>query len=180
MAVPMLLINLYGAPGAGKSTTRAEVFSKLKKLDINCEEIPEVAKRFTWEKRELTMKSQPYLFGKQLRDTEILKGQVDVAITDSPLILSVLYGRKYADYPESFYDGVVDIANSFDSMNFFIERTKKYNPAGRNQTEEESDAIAWQLQHLLGEFKIPYSTISGPGIGDVIVNRILERLKFSD
>lgn len=32
-----LVINLAGAPGAGKSTLATEIFSKLKKLGYNCE-----------------------------------------------------------------------------------------------------------------------------------------------
>lgn len=173
----MLLVNLYGSPGAGKSTTRADVFRKLKQLDFNCEEIYEQAKWFTWEKRDMALKVQPYLFGKQLRDTEILKGQVDIAITDSPLLLCEYYGRKYCDYPESFYTAVRDISANFDNLNFFIHRTKKYNPAGRNQTEEESKACAYELLTMLNKLDVPYKGVDGNvNAADTIVKHVLAKL----
>lgn len=173
----MLLVNLYGSPGAGKSTTRADVFRRLKQMDINCEEIYEQAKWFTWEKRHMALKVQPYLFGKQLRDTEILKDQVEVAITDSPLLLCNFYGRKHCDYPESFYQAVYDISESFNNINFYIHRTKKYNPVGRNQTAEESSVYACELLQMLNSYDIKYKGVDGNvNAAEVIVNHILKRL----
>lgn len=40
----LLLVNLYGSPGAGKSTGAAYIFAKLKMLGINAELITEYAK----------------------------------------------------------------------------------------------------------------------------------------
>ena len=40
----MLVVNLTGAPGAGKSTGAAYVFSQLKMRGINCELVTEYAK----------------------------------------------------------------------------------------------------------------------------------------
>lgn len=175
----MLLINLYGAPGAGKSTTRADVFRRLKQAGINCEEIYETAKKFTWEKRFLSLKSQAYLFGKQLRDTEVLDGQVDVAITDSPLLLTNFYGRKFTEYPESFYTAVSEISSRYNNMNFFLQRVKEFNPKGRNQTEEESDKIGEELYQMLIDEEVSLIGIlhGDEGAGDTITKKILERLK---
>lgn len=46
----MLLINFFGAPGAGKSTASAYIFSKLKMAGVNAEYVPEFAKDKVWEK----------------------------------------------------------------------------------------------------------------------------------
>jgi hypothetical protein len=173
----MLLINLFGPPGAGKSTTRAEVFSLLKKAGVNCEEIYETAKKFTWEKRFLSLKSQAYLFGKQLRDTEVLDGQVDVAITDSPLLLTEFYGRKYTKYPDSFYTAVREISSGYNNVNFFLKRTRAYNPKGRNQTEEESDSIAVEMLQMLDGLGIDFISLTADkGVGEVIAKYVLEKL----
>lgn len=40
----MLIINLFGAPGAGKSTGAAYVFSQLKAAGVNAELVTEFAK----------------------------------------------------------------------------------------------------------------------------------------
>lgn len=44
-----LVINLFGAPGAGKSTGAAIVFAELKKRGVNAELVTEFAKDKTWE-----------------------------------------------------------------------------------------------------------------------------------
>lgn len=38
-----LLVNLFGGPGTGKSTTRAGLFNTLKLTGVNSEEVPEHA-----------------------------------------------------------------------------------------------------------------------------------------
>ena len=43
-----LVVNLYGAPGSGKSTGAAYIFAKLKMLGVNCELITEFAKDKVW------------------------------------------------------------------------------------------------------------------------------------
>ena len=173
----MLLVNLFGPPGAGKSTTRARVFSMLKYAGVNCEEITEVAKKFTWEKRQMALSCQPYVFGKQLRDTEVLLGQVDVAITDCPLMFMEYYGRKYGDYPEAFYEGIRQISDKFNNMNYFINRVKPYNPKGRNQTEEESDEVGREMKEMVKNLGIFHFNVDGDeNAAKIIFDDIMKRL----
>ena len=156
------IINLYGAPGAGKSTMRAGLFYNLKIKGYNVEEVTEYAKDLTWEGRTFALQCQPYVFAKQLRNVERVLSQVEAVITDSPLLLSSFYGQKYTDgkYPSSFYEYVKDQAKALPSVNFFIPRNKPYNPIGRNQTQEESDQIAIELQLMLKSSNIYYQKIS--------------------
>ena len=44
-----LIVNLFGAPSAGKSTMMALVFAKLKLNGCNVEMAPEYAKKKVWE-----------------------------------------------------------------------------------------------------------------------------------
>lgn len=46
----MLVVNLFGTPGAGKSTGAAYIFSELKMRGINAELVIEFAKDKVWEK----------------------------------------------------------------------------------------------------------------------------------
>ena len=48
----MLIINLFGAPGAGKSTGAAYVFSQLKAAGVNAELVTEFAKDKVWERNK--------------------------------------------------------------------------------------------------------------------------------
>ena len=43
------IVNLFGAPGAGKSTGAAYIFSKLKLAGVNAELVTEFAKDKVWE-----------------------------------------------------------------------------------------------------------------------------------
>ena len=60
----MLVVNLFGVPGAGKSTGAAYVFSKLKMKGINAELVTEFAKDIVWENNSRGLKNQEYIFGK--------------------------------------------------------------------------------------------------------------------
>ena len=60
-----LVINIFGGPGCGKSTTATGVFSLLKLHGVNAEFVSEFAKDLTWEERYKTLKNQNYVSAKQ-------------------------------------------------------------------------------------------------------------------
>ena len=153
----MLVVNLFAGPGAGKSTTACGLFYLLKLAGINCEYVHEEAKEFTWEKRSTTLACQPYIFGKQMRNVWRLKGQVDVAICDSPILLSNIYAGD--EWPESFKKYVVDQFNEFDNLNFFLVRNNPYNPSGRNQIEEQAKDLDLCINRMLDLYNIEYRQV---------------------
>ena len=53
-----IAINLFGAPGVGKSTGSACVFADLKKEGVNAELISEYAKDKTWEHNSVALGCQ--------------------------------------------------------------------------------------------------------------------------
>lgn len=160
-----IVVNLCGGPGAGKSTGAAYIFSKLKMAGINAELITEFAKDKTWEKNAAALSNQIYMFGKQFYRMDRCKDQVDVIITDSPLFLSILYNRQKPigeRLPHSFELLVDDIyKGQFINFTYLVKRVKKYNPAGRSQTAEQSDALYEQLKKILAEFNIDYFETQG-------------------
>ena len=89
------VINLFGAPGAGKTTLAALVFAELKRRHINCELVTEFAKKAVWEKRELAMGNEILLFAEKHHELHVLNGQVEYIILDSPLMLTVVYNSLY-------------------------------------------------------------------------------------
>ena len=60
-----LIVNIFGGPGVGKSTTAAAVFALLKLHNIEAELVTEFPKDLVWEKRAYTFENQNYIFGKQ-------------------------------------------------------------------------------------------------------------------
>ena len=170
----MIIVNLFGVPGAGKSTGAAYIFSQLKMKGINAELITEFAKDKVWENNEKVFKNQLYLFGKQSFRISRVQDEVDVIVTDSPLLLSILYNQTPI-LGENFNQLVYDVFNSYNNINYLIHRTKPYNPSGRMQTEEESNALAQPMVDLLINWNVPYSNIPGDIDGyDQIVSEVLQ------
>lgn len=172
-----IVVNLFGTCGAGKSTGAAYVFSKLKMQGVNCEFVTEFAKDLTWEKNNVALNNQLYVTGNQIYRLDRVKDKVDVIITDSPIILGSLYNKDLSDHYNKL---IVEIFNKYDNFNFFINRVKKFNPIGRNETEEESDEKAVQLKRFLLENIIWYCEVNGDNTGyDTIVDSIMEYIKVN-
>lgn len=157
-----IIVNLFGGPGSGKSTTAAGVFNKLKLAGVNCEIVTEFAKHVTWKKDLNTLKNQIYVFAKQHDRMFHLKEQVEVIITDSPIIMGLIY-TDWNKVSASFEQLVVDEFERPDAINvnIFINRVKPYNPSGRNQTAEEAIAKDKDIYKLLNKYSIDYTYVDG-------------------
>ncbi|MBO5969953.1 MAG: AAA family ATPase [Clostridia bacterium] len=171
-----IVVNIFGVPGAGKSTGAAYVFAALKQIGVNAELVTEYAKDKVWEENNEAFKNQAFLFGKQSYRMSRCAGKVEVIVTDSPLPLSILYNND-PRLTENFNRTVMDVFNSYQNLNFFLQRTKPYNPSGRLQTEEESNALAEPLRELLASRGIKYIETTGDDAGyDKIVAIVMEGL----
>lgn len=171
-----LVVNLFAGPGAGKSSMMASVFSFLKWNDVNCEMAPEYAKEVVWEKTENLLKNQVYVFGQQHQRICRLISQVDVIITDSPLLLSIIYDPSK---DKNLRELILGEFNKLNNKNYFILRKKKYNPSGRiQQTVEEAQNIDHRIKELLQDYSIPFREIAGvPENAQTIGTDVLKELE---
>lgn len=160
-----LIINLFGAPGAGKSTGAAIIFAALKSSGVNAELITEFAKDKTWEGNQTALAAQDYIFAKQHYRIRRVADQVDVIVTDSPLLLSSFYLGEDKTLGNPFRRLVLHTFGCYDNINFFIHRQKAYNPAGRSQTETQSNEIAKDLYAFLMENHIEFYPVPGTSDG---------------
>lgn len=173
------VICLYGGPGAGKSTTCAGLFYKLKLLGYNVEMNREYVKDWCWENRPIKQGDQVYLFAKQSRKERILlEKQLDFIITDNPLVLAHFYGLKY-DIFERKSKACLHLLNYHHDVckhygykvdHFLINRVKPYQAAGRYQTEEEAKQFDIEIKALLDELQIKYNEVPGD---ETAVDKIL-------
>jgi len=171
----MKVINLFGAPGAGKSTTAAGLFFKMK-TDTHIksvELITEFAKELVYAGRFKELSSnQLYVTSKQYNRMERLRGQVDLIITDSPIILGAIYAPK--DYYSSFIPLLKELHYSFNNFNIFINRVKEYKEYGRNHSKKESDELYINIKNFLDNNNIKYHEVNGDETApDVIKNLLL-------
>lgn len=150
----MKVINLFGGPGAGKSTIAAELFALMKWKKYNVELVTEYAKDLTWENRHDILRDQLYVLAKQNRKLLRLKEQVDWVITDSPIIMGLAY--KPDNYFPHFELLIKDVWHDYKNLNIFLKRQKGYNPIGRNQTEKEAVELDDIIENILFNNKIQY------------------------
>lgn len=147
------VINLFAGPGTGKSTTAAQIFSALKWQGYSCELVMEFAKEKVWEESYKVLDDQLYIFGKQNHKMRRLVGKVDIIITDSPILLSLVYDQTKN---KNFRKLVQDVHNEFNNFNVYFKRTKQYVSAGRMQDEEGARALDVKIRKMLDKTKTEY------------------------
>lgn len=155
----MKVINLFAGPGTGKSTTAAALFAELKYRNVNAELIQEAAKDAAWEGRSgKFFAAQQYILGEQSWRQWRLKDDVDIAVTDSPLPMGLVYMQD--DFPaKSLRQQVLEDYNSYDNFNVFITRNKPYNNKGRLQTESEARELDQVILNAMADMGIQYITL---------------------
>ena len=154
-----LIVNLYGGPGSGKSTMAARVFAELKDLGINCELATEYAKDVTWQKGFHVLGNQVYIFAKQQHRIWRLDGQVEVIITDAPLLNSLVYASD--ETSETFKSLVKEEYAKRPSLDIFLRRVKPYNPSGRSQSEDEAKSLDEKIFFILKECGVNAHELNG-------------------
>ena len=161
-----IVVNLFAGPGAGKTTTMAGLFSKLKLDNIICEMATEFAKELTWKERWVALSNSIYVFAEQQYRLFKLSKKVDIIITDAPLLISYYFNKKYKFNENKNFDKlIIDVFNSNNNINVFVNRVKPFIQRGRNQNEEESKQADKEIKAILDELNIPYITIDGNAKG---------------
>lgn len=169
-----LVVNLFAGPGTGKSTCMAGLFSELKLRGVNCEMAPEFAKEKVWEQSFKVLENQIYVFGKQLHTIKRVEDQVETVITDSPLLLSIIYDSSDS---ELFKALVFEVFNKQNNLNIFLTRKKAYNQSGRMQNEEQAREIDDKIRSLLYKNKVDYIEMeSGRDTIAEIADKVIERI----
>ena len=177
----MIVLNFFGPPGCGKSTGAARVFTCLKSNNINAELVTEFCKDQVYEENKAVFEDQVYILGQQNFRLSRIDRKVEIAVTDSPILLSIFYDKNS---PDSFKPFVKDLFDTYNNINIWVERDKPYNPSGRFQTEEESDALSIEMKKKLSElgvnfdFKIKGNLNEYDQLGEEIVTLIKNKVKF--
>ena len=171
----MIVVNLFGGPGCGKSTGAAYVFSRLKEAGVNIELVTEFAKDLTWDKSD-ALNDQLYVFANQFhRLYRCQKAGVNVVVTDSPLLLSNLYrDRRSPFFAKPFTDYVEYCHSVYNNLNYFIRRVKPYNPCGRREDEASAKAMDEMIHAALKDFMLLHE-VDGMTTGyEEIVQSVLQ------
>lgn len=173
MGAPKLcVINLFAGPGAGKSTTAVGLFFKMKCAGHNVELVTEYAKELVYQNSPL-LRFQEHVTNQQIKRQQRLVGNVQFAITDSPLLLGLVYGERDPWWLRDEANALLETWKEFDNISFFIDRVKPYQPYGRRQSEASARAVDQKVLQMLHDHAIPFTRIQGD---ENAPDRILEIL----
>src|SRR5271170_2857406 len=139
----MILINLCGGPGAGKTTLSYYLAYRLKKAGLRTELVGESAREHhiynTPPDRVAAplLDNQVLLAGQQFERTlRLQRHDFEVAVSDSPMEQGLLYCSN-APYFKSLKATVYDTAEYFETYNVFINpRPGSYDAESRVQKTE--------------------------------------------
>jgi hypothetical protein len=176
----MKVINLFGAPSSGKTTTMLNLTSDLKLIGLSVENTPEFYKELILEDSyKAAFGGQLYILGEQNRRLARLEGKNEFAVTDCPLLLIGYYTPE--EYIPGFSEFVKNLYNRYNNINYFILRKHNFEKEKRIHSEEQSNKIAEELLEMLNNYKIPFKVfnscheISALIIEDMVREKILDK-----
>lgn len=154
------VINLFGAPGVGKSTISAGLFYEFKKHGISCELVSEYAKDIVYDDTHILLENQLHVFSEQFRRQYRLLNKVDYIITDSPLLLAIVYydwfdnkrkGPKLSStFRYNFREFMRTTFNEFNNLNYYVlDKSDIYDPNGRIHDQIDSKKLDEMIKREL-------------------------------
>lgn len=156
----MKVINLFAGPSAGKTTNGMVLAGLLSMADYKCEYVSEFAKFASWAKHTSSLSDQIYMFGKQHNRLHVLKDHgLDFVVMDGPILNALAYCPP--EYFIGFEPLVVEVFNSYDNKNYFLERNPnfKYKPEGRNEDEQGALRKDKELHEILRRNQVPFESV---------------------
>ena len=172
----MLLISFASGPSAGKSTLAASLFVDLKAAGYKVELVGEAAREDAiYPGCMHLLDNQLLLAGLQYeRIRRLERVGMDIAISDSPLIQGLMYGR-HLPYINELEAVLRIIEKQWPTYNVFVNRTAKYDGHCRLQTEADVIRMDAEARGLLGEI---WLEIDGNEYGRYILkDKVIEMLK---
>ncbi|MEG0503962.1 MAG: AAA family ATPase, partial [Raoultibacter sp.] len=193
---PTVIVNIFGGPGAGKTTAAFEISEKLKKLGYVVDYAPEYAKELVWtissshstaeQKHHASdllngsTANQTALYAEQKHRVDRLLGQCDFVVTDSPALLGCMYLKADSAHDhEAFTQRALVDFKQQNNFNLVVKRAGNYEAEGRLQSASEAAQIDGSLIDFLADSNIYTGTYHHETIDLAIENmqKTLTRLK---
>lgn len=174
-----LVVNLYAGPGAGKTVLAMSIVAELKKKGIHAEYVSEVAKDCVYKLNNQKLSeadreaartflsgrfdTQKALLDEQQYRLDIFAGsdQVEVVITDSPLVLLAAYlNEESKDLRWDFECMAKAKYDQYHNLDYFLFREPgEFEVQGRIHNLQESMTKDTEIKDLLARVGIPYKSI---------------------
>jgi len=157
------IVKIWGGPGIGKSVCALRVSGELS-IQIgpreSVEYVGEYAKQLVWQEQYSMLDHQPTVTKGQIALLAPL-GKCDFVVTDSPLELGLIYGKK------SYLNEVEKLIaehkknNPVQELNILLTRDRKdFQKEGRVHTLQESIVVDCEIVKMFHKQNIPYTQVS--------------------
>lgn len=183
----MLVINLWGGPGAGKTTTSSGLFYVLRhKWHVNLELVTEFATDLCFEQARENLKNQVYLLGNQFhRIWRLRQIGVEVVITDAPIGLNRIYGQIYKQRYMPEMDALVKrLETEDDNIHILMKRDPKAVGGFKGGSKKKDNHFVQRFDRLLKEhgpefdYEVQYGVEDTvEGLATILSNRYPEFVK---
>lgn len=171
------VINLFAGPSTGKTTLATRLFSELNISKPFGEPslLLEYAKELIYQGRFDLLDDQPHVTGEQCRRLSIYIDNVDIVITDSPILLGLVYSKPH--YLEETKKIIDSISDRVENINFFIERMgKEFDPVGRIGNISDAIKKDQEIKEMLAASGTPYHTIQNQFDIASVIAKISEKI----
>lgn len=163
-----LMVNFYAGPSSGKTTAALELTAALKKAGYNVEYVSEYAKELVLENKLDLLNDQKHVTDEQYERFDRIRNSADVIVTDSPILLGLVYGEgkvdaEYAEQIRGYYD-------SFDNFNMLVTRPKDatFQTEGRVHDEKQSLELDGKIKSMLDTQKVFYGSYKRDDIAKTV------------
>ena len=173
-----IVINIFGAPGVGKTTMAASLFVALKKKGVSVDAPYEHPKEMAWLKETEKVKDQYLIMALQHHSIFKRFGKVDYIIMDSPVLMSIVYAKAFGVNSPLIERGLWDsnadrvalrLHSKYPSLNFHLkhfankeDRVGNINYNERFRETEDGD-LGIAMNWLLEKYKIKHKVIDRSG-----------------
>lgn len=185
-----LVINIFGAPGVGKSTLAKklqEFMSKYKPALVE-----EFATFLIKEGRENELENQTFVSSNQAKMLENGFKQSNLVISDSPIDLGIIYNsfnankndKESSDYTFEVHNIVNNANTKYESIDIFIkhnqESEKGYSMQDRVHTLQESKFLEEDISRYLLHYERKPIVVDRSCDIEILIDTIKENPKFKE
>lgn len=157
-----LVVNLYAGPSAGKTSLASRLFSEINITKPFGEPfwVQEYAKELVLQKRFDLLANQPHVTKEQCRRIEMLAGNVDIIVTDSPVLLGLVYSsEEHLSETKKIIHSLSENAD-VENVNFFVERIGlDFDERGRLGTIDDALQKDNEIKEMLEKTGTPYHIV---------------------
>lgn len=121
------------------------------------------------------MDDQPHVTGEQCRRLSVYIDNVDIVVTDSPILLGLIYSKPH--HLEETKRIISTISNRVEDVNFFIERMgHEFDPRGRMGNLDDALQKDQEIKEMLMSSGTPFHVIQNQFDIASVIAKISEKI----